>query len=71
MKNLIIGVGEVGGPLLELSRDADLDVQGIDIEPVEVKESVDVMHICVPFKDEDEFVKIAVDYIKNTIQELQ
>ena len=64
MKNVVIGVGEIGGPLLELIKEAGLDAQGVDIEPVKIEEPVDVMHICLPFKDKDAFVKTVVDYIK-------
>jgi len=64
MKTVVVGVGEVGTPLLELIREAGLDAQSVDIDPVEITDTVDTMHICVPFKDKDPFVETAVNYIK-------
>ncbi|HKT51188.1 MAG TPA: hypothetical protein VJV96_12855 [Candidatus Angelobacter sp.] len=59
---LVVGLGEVGKPLLEiLSR--HYPAIGIDIKlPAQPVDHVDVMHICYPFQIED-FVGESVRYI--------
>jgi UDP-N-acetyl-D-mannosaminuronate dehydrogenase len=61
---VVIGLGEVGRPLLELVARAGHDVVGIDVVPVELPErgSVDILHICFPFEIDD-FVGEAQRYI--------
>jgi UDP-N-acetyl-D-mannosaminuronate dehydrogenase len=59
-KILVIGLGEVGKPLMELIQER-FDVVGIDINPVEFHEKCDVMHICFPFANN--FVDQCVAYI--------
>jgi len=58
---LVIGLGEVGRPLLELLSE-HFDVVGVDTEPVEIRGECDTMHICYPFEIED-FVGESVRYI--------
>lgn len=70
MLNLVVGVGEVGKPLLELIEESGLEVKGIDIEPVDVEEQIDIMHIAIPFKEEDEFVGTVKKYIEKYKPEL-
>ena len=62
-KVIVVGLGEVGKPLLELlSRHHD--AIGIDIStPKEVPDQVDVLHICYPFEIKD-FIGESVRYIK-------
>ncbi len=49
---VVVGLGEVGNPLLELiSR--HYDAVGVDISPVEPIDQVDVLHVCYPFGIED------------------
>jgi UDP-N-acetyl-D-mannosaminuronate dehydrogenase len=60
-KNLVIGLGEVGRPLLEVISD-HLEVVGIDIEPVEFDDECEVMHICFPFQVPN-FIDQCVGYI--------
>ncbi len=55
-KVVVVGLGEVGKPLLELTSEYHETV-GVDITPLENLGSVDVLHICYPFQ------------IKNFIQE--
>jgi UDP-N-acetyl-D-mannosaminuronate dehydrogenase len=61
---VVVGLGEVGGPLLEMVRRGGLDGVGVDIDPVALPErgTVDVMHICIPFEIDD-FVGEAARYI--------
>jgi UDP-N-acetyl-D-mannosaminuronate dehydrogenase len=62
---VVVGLGEVGGPLLELVRRAGATALGIDVAPVRLPDrgSVDVMHVCFPFEP-DEFVVEAGRYIE-------
>jgi UDP-N-acetyl-D-mannosaminuronate dehydrogenase len=61
-KVVVVGLGEVGKPLLELvSRHHD--VIGVDISPVELIGRTDVLHVCYPFQIED-FIGETVRYIE-------
>ena len=60
-KVVVVGLGEVGRPLLELvSR--HYDAVGVDISPVRSIGQVDVMHVCFPFQIKD-FVEETIRYI--------
>jgi len=58
---LIIGLGEVGRPLLELLAEKHPTI-GIDIEPVTTDGVCRVLHICYPFTES--FVGTTVKYIE-------
>jgi UDP-N-acetyl-D-mannosaminuronate dehydrogenase len=62
---VVIGLGEVGGPLLELIEGTGAPVAGIDVAPATLPEpgTVDVMHICFPFEIPD-FVGETARYIE-------
>lgn len=69
---LIIGLGEVGRPLLELLKQSgEFDVYGFDISEKIMKEfghpslpsTIDVMHICYPCHHLEEFVKTTAEYM--------
>jgi UDP-N-acetyl-D-mannosaminuronate dehydrogenase len=61
-KVVVVGLGEVGKPLLELvSR--YYEVFGVDISPVERIEQVDVLHICYPSQIKD-FIGETARYIE-------
>ncbi len=61
-KVVVVGLGEVGKPLLELvSRHHD--AIGVDISPVERIGQVDILHVCYPFQIKD-FVGETVRYIE-------
>jgi UDP-N-acetyl-D-mannosaminuronate dehydrogenase len=71
-KVLVIGLGEIGLPLYELFRECNrFLIYGIDvdeakmltIEHKEVPNKVDIMHICIPFIGQDEFVNLVLNYI--------
>ena len=51
-KIVVVGVGEIGRPLLELIRE-HYEVVGVDIEPVEIHGKCSIMHICFPFAISD------------------
>ncbi len=60
---VVVGLGEVGRPLLELASE-HYDVEGVDIAPVAGEiEKVDVLHICYPFEIKD-FVGETARYIQ-------
>lgn len=67
----VVGLGEVGGPLLRVIEGAGRPATGIDIAPADypARGSVEVMHICFPFEMED-FVGEAARYIERLAPEL-
>ena len=65
---VIIGLGEVGGPLKQVA-EKQIPVLGVDIEPVENPGNVGVMHICIPYEIED-FIGTCVKYIHKYQPEL-
>lgn len=67
---IIVGYGEVGKPLFEIARGVYNDVRWIDVEPKDIDSSPDVMHICYPENDREEFVSSSVEYIKRFSPEL-
>ena len=58
---LVVGHGEIGEPLAKLLG-ANYRVFTKDVEPIEIYETIEVMHVCYPFQVED-FVGTTVDYI--------
>lgn len=62
---VVVGLGEVGGPLLGLIQRSGRQVVGIDVNPASLPErgTVDVMHICFPYEIDD-FVAEAARYIE-------
>ncbi len=61
-KIMVVGLGEIGKPLLEvISR--HLNAVGIDINPPDARPNdIDVMHVCYPFKI-DNFIGETAKYI--------
>ena len=60
---LVIGLGETGKPLYEIIKDSNkYDVFGKDIEPLNIKFPIDILHICIPYSKN--YIKIVTDYIK-------
>lgn len=58
---VIVGLGEVGKPLLNiLSR--TYDCVGVDIQPVQLNRPCSILHICIPFQIQD-FLGVAAAYI--------
>jgi UDP-N-acetyl-D-mannosaminuronate dehydrogenase len=58
---VIVGLGEVGEPLLEIMKGRYLTF-GVDINQPASVSQCDVMHICFPFRD-GKFVEQVVEYI--------
>jgi UDP-N-acetyl-D-mannosaminuronate dehydrogenase len=71
---LVIGLGEVGHTLFELFKEnRAFDAYGFDSDKekmqnvvghVETPETIDVMHICYPCKEQEKFIQTTLDYIK-------
>ncbi len=49
---LVVGVGEIGGPLLSLIQE-QCDAVGVDVDPVAIDGACSIMHICFPSDIED------------------
>lgn len=60
-KVVVLGLGEVGKPLLELISNFH-DTVGVDISPVGPIDQVDVLHVCYPFQIKD-FIGETARYI--------
>jgi UDP-N-acetyl-D-mannosaminuronate dehydrogenase len=74
-KVVVVGLGEIGKPLLQLIS-TNHEVVGVDIAPVEPMDDVEVLHICYPFQIRDfigetaryiEFFKPALTVINSTV----
>jgi UDP-N-acetyl-D-mannosaminuronate dehydrogenase len=59
---IVAGVGEVGGPLLEILG-RTYECVGVDLAPVQIKGSCSVLHVCYPFQIPD-FVGTTASYIE-------
>jgi len=58
---LVVGLGEIGAPLLDIVQEV-YHAEGLDVEPKEVRGSVDILHVCFPY--DEKFVETTVDYMK-------
>lgn len=72
-KVLVVGLGDVGRSLFELIKESgNFVVYGFDVDKTKMKElgqkrlpnTVDVVHICIPYFDQDAFVKAVACYVK-------
>jgi UDP-N-acetyl-D-mannosaminuronate dehydrogenase len=74
-KVLVVGLGEIGRPLFELLNERGcFQVYGFDIDKTKMLQlkqnaemlpkKVDVMHICIPYSSQEEFINSVVDYAK-------
>jgi UDP-N-acetyl-D-mannosaminuronate dehydrogenase len=72
-KVLVIGLGEVGLPLFELLRESKhFIVYGLDIDENKMRKikqkslpsKVDIIHICIPCINQDEFTNAVINYVK-------
>lgn len=72
-KVLVIGLGEIGFAIYEIIRDSNrYDLYGYDIDPSktlntleEIPRKVDYIHICIPFNNTEQFVRVVGQYIDN------
>lgn len=67
---LIIGLGEVGWPLLQVVRQQEPDAIGIDIEPVNVDVPIGIMHICFSFQGLAQFQSAVTMHVRQYQPEL-
>ncbi len=65
---LVIGLGEIGKPLLEILSE-HYETVGVDLQPIELNKKVGIIHLCYPFEIED-FVGQSVKYIEKYKPEL-
>jgi UDP-N-acetyl-D-mannosaminuronate dehydrogenase len=65
---LVVGLGEIGRPLLELVR-AKHAVTGVDLQPVDIECGCSIMHVCFPFSSSG-FVDECERYIRKYRPEL-
>jgi len=72
-KVLVVGLGEVGHPLYELLKECGkFLVYGFDVDEAKmssiaqesIPEKVDVIHICIPWGSQNEFVNVVMGYVK-------
>lgn len=62
---IVIGLGEIGKPLFNLIAKAENGKTiGIDIQPIEISGPVGIMHVCIPFKIEKDFIAKVIEYAK-------
>jgi UDP-N-acetyl-D-mannosaminuronate dehydrogenase len=59
---IIIGLGEVGRPLLEIIHEKQ-PALGVDIDPVAAPATCDIMHVCIPYSPA-RFVREVLRYIE-------
>ena len=71
---LIIGLGEVGRPLYEIIAESGrFQVYGIDLDADKMRminaqaprDKVDVMHICIPCHNREEFIESTIEYMNS------
>jgi len=58
----VIGLGEIGKPLLELVAEKYVS-HGIDIDTKVAEKTFDILHICYPYRGDD-FVETTVEYVR-------
>lgn len=68
-KTLVVGIGEVGGPLAQVL-DTNGKVLRHDLEPLDIDDQIGIMHICIPFRDREHFCTTAAGYIRRFKPEL-
>ena len=61
---LVIGLGEVGRPLLTVLQAHDPSAVGVDLEPVAIDRPVGLMHACIPFLQLDSYRRTLIGYAR-------
>lgn len=64
MTYVIIGLGETGKPLYELIKESGQDIIGVDMQPIDIKKPVEIMHICLRADDEKWLIDKIIEYDK-------
>jgi UDP-N-acetyl-D-mannosaminuronate dehydrogenase len=62
-RTLVVGLGEVGSAIAALL-DRNETVLRHDLEPLEIKASIGVLHLCIPFLSHIQFESAALRYIE-------
>ena len=62
-RSLVVGLGEVGGAIAEIL-DRNERVLRHDLERVEIADSIEVMHFCIPYKSRSQFETSALAYLE-------
>lgn len=60
--SIVIGLGEVGRPLLDVLARVH-PMQGVDLEPEDAPQAVDMLHVCYPV-DIPDFVGVTAEYAR-------
>jgi UDP-N-acetyl-D-mannosaminuronate dehydrogenase len=61
-KILVVGLGEVGSALASVI-ERHMPIYRHDIEPVDISDEIDIMHICIPFQSRIQFETSVVGYL--------
>ena len=68
MTDLVVGLGEIGKPIYDLLKERNFKVDGYDSDPSKTvinKENMydkyDMIHICIPYHDEAQFLEALCD----------
>jgi UDP-N-acetyl-D-mannosaminuronate dehydrogenase len=62
-KVLVVGVGEIGKPLLGIIGQK-YEAYGLDVEPTGPLPRCDIMHLCFPYSDPDQFLQESLRYVR-------
>jgi len=62
-KVLVVGLGEIGKPLLGIISQK-YEAYGLDIKPTGPIPKCDIMHLCFPYSDLDQFSRESLRYIR-------
>lgn len=68
-KTLVVGIGEVGGPLSQVL-EGTYPVLRHDLEPRQFDDPIGVMHLCIPYTSPSQFESAACGYIDRFRPEL-
>jgi len=64
MKPLIIGFGNVGRAIYEIVRGVYPETQWLDVKPKEIEEPIDIVHICYPVSQPEQFEETTIAYVR-------
>lgn len=61
---VVVGLGEIGKPLFDHIEKTSPGARGVDIEPVDIREPVAIMHVAFPFTPASGFVETTLGYAR-------